>query len=54
MIEDLLISHPVFQKHDELNTNANAALDKINDLYLIIGKLSVELFPDPLDKPEKE
>jgi hypothetical protein len=44
MIEDILIEHPVFQKHPSLKEKAEKAQQLLLDAYQEIGGLTVVLF----------
>lgn len=54
MIDDLLVWHPVIQKHEELKTRIETAQQLIIEAYQLVGGLSIKLFAEPLDKSENE
>jgi hypothetical protein len=54
MMEDVLIDHPVYEKHKELRKRVRKAQQLILEAYQIIGGLSVDLFPDPAQQAEKK
>ena len=51
MIEDVLIEHPVIEKHKELRKRIKKAQRLIFEAYQIVGGLDLKLFPD--DKSHK-
>jgi hypothetical protein len=46
MIEDVLIDHPVIEKHKELRKRVKKALNLILETYQLVGGLEVDLFPN--------
>lgn len=44
MIENVLITHPVFCKHKKLKEKVKKAQNEILDAYQLIGGLTVKLF----------
>jgi len=49
MIEDILIEHPVFEKHKKLRKRIKKAQKLILEAYQIVGCLEYNLFPDKHD-----
>jgi hypothetical protein len=54
MIEDILIEHPVFQKHPSLKEKAEKAQQLLLDAYQEIGGLTVELFGSNVTTPDNQ
>jgi hypothetical protein len=52
MIEDVLVEHPVIEKHKELKEKVQKAQELIIEVYQEIGGLSVKLFTDPSELPD--
>jgi hypothetical protein len=46
IMEDVLIDHPVFEKHKDLRKRVKKAQKLVLEAYQIIGGLEVELFPE--------
>ena len=46
MIEDVLVEHPVIEKHKELRKRIKKAQQLILEAYQLVGGLDVKLFPD--------
>ena len=46
MMEDVLIEHPVFKKHEDLQKRVKKAQELVLEAYQIIGGLTVDLFPE--------
>ena len=54
IIENVLVEHPVFEKHKKLMKKVKKAQQHILDAYQMIGGLSVDLFPDPAQQADKK
>jgi hypothetical protein len=53
-IEDILIEHPVIQKHKKLKKKVKKAQQHILDVYQMIGGLDIKLFPNPAQQADKK
>jgi hypothetical protein len=49
MIEDVLVEHPVFEKHKELRKRIKKAQRLILEAYQLVGGLEYKLFPNKHD-----
>ena len=54
MMEDVLIDHPVYEKHKKLKKKVQIAQQHILDAYQMIGGLMVDLFPNPAQDADKK
>jgi len=52
MIEDVLVEHPVFIKHQNLMEKVQKAQELILEVYQEVGSLEVTLFTDPSELPD--